>query len=98
MERLKRALKIMTTSFEVDPLFLLWVIACGGVAALRAEEKTWYATRLVDVAADLHLVSWDEIRRCLVDFIAVHEACKSRFRSLWDEVMIRDGGAELRVC
>jgi hypothetical protein len=85
---LKAALSSLVPSSGIENQLQIWLLAVGGVAELNPPEREWFIRRLVAVAADLELESWDDVEHCLERVIWIKAFNDSRFRQLWKEVRL----------
>lgn len=65
---------------------LVWVLFIGGILALDASEKTWFANRLTLVVPWTQVRSWEEAEICLNRMLWVDKLSSNACYSLWSEV------------
>jgi hypothetical protein len=68
---------------------LAWLFSIGGVAALNLPaERDWFVSHLTELAAELGLISWGEVKSYLKMVVWIDAMDDEPFHQLWKEVLI----------
>jgi hypothetical protein len=66
--------------------FLIWVLFIGGLLAADAEERNWFAQRIVFVIPWTEATGWRDVDRCLRGCLWVDKFYNDSYKALWREV------------
>ena len=78
--------------------FLLWLLAVGGISAVKMGERGmsykmpehhWFVGHLVFLVADLNINNWDEFRQHLFKVTRYDNFCEVSLGTLWREVALK---------
>ena len=76
----------------------LWLLAIGGISAVKMEERgmsykmpehQWFLGHLVVLVADLNINNWDEFRQHLVKVTWYDNFCEDSLGRLWREIALK---------
>jgi hypothetical protein len=68
---------------------LVWLFSVGGVAALNLPaERDWFVNHLAELAAQLELKSWGEVKSCLKVVVWIDTMDDCLFHQLWKGVFL----------
>ena len=69
---------------EYAPDVLIWCLFVGSVASYRTPHRQFFEMSLRDVLLLTGMLSWDSVRRCLVEFLWSENACQHGVAVIWD--------------
>ncbi|ETI19986.1 hypothetical protein G647_09001 [Cladophialophora carrionii CBS 160.54] len=84
-------LRPLTDQRHVSTKLLLWLLSVGGTCPYGPAQHKWFVSQLADVATDLEIHSWEDMRASLKQVIWHEYQDDKQHKELWDEVLaLRD--------
>ncbi|KAF8857735.1 hypothetical protein BDZ45DRAFT_744067 [Acephala macrosclerotiorum] len=65
---------------------LFWVFFVGGVSVANMPERAWFVSRLVEMAEEMDIDSWEAMKSNVRRVIWHERLCENSHRKLWEEV------------
>ncbi|EXJ62056.1 hypothetical protein A1O7_02489 [Cladophialophora yegresii CBS 114405] len=76
---------------HVSTKLLLWLLSVGGTCPYGPAQHKWFVSQLADVATDLEIHSWEDMKASLQQVIWHEYQDDKQHKELWDEVVaLRD--------
>lgn len=86
LHKLKSALNKLVPFSGPQNKLILWLLAIGGVQALKLPEKAWFVGHLVTVSEYLDIYSWEDMKVALKSVVWVETLQVKGFDQLWEEI------------
>jgi hypothetical protein len=64
--------------------FLLWATFLGGTTVPLVEDRKWFSGRLVNVASDMQLENWEQVKASLLRYGLISSIFEKLCREFWD--------------
>ena len=81
-------------AYRVSNQLLLWLLSVGATGRFGQAERNWFVNQLANVADDLGIRSWPEMRSNLQQVIWHEHQDEEQHRELWEEVEQRQESEE----
>jgi hypothetical protein len=84
-------LRPLTDQRHVSTKLLLWLLSVGGTCPYGPAQHKWFVSQLADVATDLEIHSWEDMKASLKQVIWHEYQDDKQHKELWEEVLaLRD--------
>jgi Fungal specific transcription factor domain len=71
---------------DTEGPFLLWIMFCGGILCVSAEQRAFFVPRMKSLTTQLSIENWQEVDGILRGYLWSSKIDSWTFRMLWHEV------------